>query len=514
MQTYSANEHRALFICVLADYAMIEFGRCLVILGLITLVHAAYSAIQHRTYLKLTGAHFDFLPPDIFWQTIVGLLITIAGVVRVAVLGIRLGTDRHSTPSATAHPSLPNFARQSSAQMVVLTCLSGPDTVSCLSFSNKLLARGFENGSIHLSPPDNCASVIVLSPSSELCTAVAFVGDDSDVFYSSHDGNIVVWDLRNYATPVNVWKVSIDEINCIDVNAQDECLATADDVGMVSLVSSSNGKITRALKNHDNICSAAKFRPTCQNQLISCGLDCRLVVCDWKAGGNKRKVIEMASLVDPRRYANLLNAYLNEGGASRRRKVNKKSNEDAAPVRIASSLTSEEAEQMVATRALGPGLLFNPPMIHSLGFVDSGNYVTVGLGNGTVEVFQGCKNLQHVETLLGHRRSVAALLPVGNSHLLSGGDDCCLFLWEVSRGGTDQRFVHTEKVSALAGREFARIYVADNTSDVKVGLLAGKRSQMNVLIVHEAGFLAGDGPYTCVIELQSMCYVLPARTPR
>lgn len=229
--------------------------------------------------------------------------------------------------------------RQNSEQMVVITCLSGPDTVSCLSFSNKFLARGFENGSIYLSPPDDCAFPIVLSPSSESCTAVAFAGDDSDLFYSSYDGNIVFWDLRNYETPVNVCKVSVDEINCIDVNTQNECLAVADDVGMVSLVSSSNGEITRVLKNHDNICSAVRFRPTFQNQLVSCGLDCRLVVCDWKAGGNRRKVIEMSSLVNPRRYANLLNEYLNEVGASRRRKGNKKSNENATSIRVSFSIT-------------------------------------------------------------------------------------------------------------------------------------------------------------------------------
>lgn len=66
---------------------------------------------------------------------------------------------------------------------------------------------------------------------------------------------------------------------------------------------------------------------------------------------------------------------------------------------------------MVATRTLIPGLLFNPPMVHSLGCDDSGDYIAVGLGTGAVEVFQGGKNLQHVESLLGHRRSVAALLP-------------------------------------------------------------------------------------------------------
>ncbi|CUT99654.1 magnesium transporter [Echinococcus multilocularis] len=84
MRVKLVNGQCAPFICTATNYAMVELGRCLVIFGLVTLVHAAYSAIQHRTYLKLTGVHFDYLPPDIFWQTIIGLAITIAGVIRVA----------------------------------------------------------------------------------------------------------------------------------------------------------------------------------------------------------------------------------------------------------------------------------------------------------------------------------------------------------------------------------------------------------------------------------------------
>ncbi|VDM30777.1 unnamed protein product [Hydatigera taeniaeformis] len=350
--------------------------------------------------------------------------------------------------------------------MVLLTSLSGPATVSCLSLSSKLFACGFENGSIHLTSPNNYASPTILSPSSRPCTAIALAGDDSDILYSSHNGNIAFWDIRKHQTPLNVCKVSNDDINCIDVNAGDGCLATADDVGMVSLISSLTGEVMCVLNNHDNICSAAKFRPTRQNQLISCGMDCRLVVCDWKSGDRERIVIEMTKLVDPCNYFRLLRSCVNEGKTYHRRRG--RNGEDVFSVRIASSFTPEEVEQMVKTRAYSQSLLLNPPMIHSLGCDDSGKYVAVGLGNGAVEIFKDDKNFRHVESLLGHRRSVSALLPVGSSHLLSGGDDCCLFLWEMSRNGTGQRFVHSEKIGALAGRELGRVFVADNTSDVKV----------------------------------------------
>lgn len=54
-------------------------------------------------------------------------------------------------------------------------------------------------------------------------------------------------------------------------------------------------------------------------------------------------------------------------------------------------------------------------MVHSIGCSDSGAYVVAGLGNGTVEVFHGGKNLRHTESLIGHKRSVAAVLPIAVS---------------------------------------------------------------------------------------------------
>lgn len=52
--------------------------------GLIALAHAAYSAAQHRTYLRLTEQEFTTLPQDIFVQCIFGLIMTYYGVVHVA----------------------------------------------------------------------------------------------------------------------------------------------------------------------------------------------------------------------------------------------------------------------------------------------------------------------------------------------------------------------------------------------------------------------------------------------
>ena len=51
--------------------------------GLLVLLHAAYSATQHRTYLRLTEREFDALPADILIQIVFALVTTCYGIVRV-----------------------------------------------------------------------------------------------------------------------------------------------------------------------------------------------------------------------------------------------------------------------------------------------------------------------------------------------------------------------------------------------------------------------------------------------
>lgn len=61
-----------------------NFHKFCVFVGLLAMAHAAYSAAQHRTYLRLTEQEFIGLPLDIMVQCFVGLLLTCYGVVHVA----------------------------------------------------------------------------------------------------------------------------------------------------------------------------------------------------------------------------------------------------------------------------------------------------------------------------------------------------------------------------------------------------------------------------------------------
>ena len=54
-----------------------------IISGLLILAHAAYSAAQHRGYLRLTEQEFTTLPLDILIQSLAALIITCYGIVHV-----------------------------------------------------------------------------------------------------------------------------------------------------------------------------------------------------------------------------------------------------------------------------------------------------------------------------------------------------------------------------------------------------------------------------------------------
>ncbi|XP_022914446.1 ER membrane protein complex subunit 5 [Onthophagus taurus] len=60
------------------------FHRLILTLGFLSLFHAAYSAAQHRSYLRLNELTFDGLPYDITIQALVSLLTIMYGVLHIA----------------------------------------------------------------------------------------------------------------------------------------------------------------------------------------------------------------------------------------------------------------------------------------------------------------------------------------------------------------------------------------------------------------------------------------------
>uniref|UniRef100_A0A0A9WPY8 Membrane magnesium transporter n=1 Tax=Lygus hesperus TaxID=30085 RepID=A0A0A9WPY8_LYGHE len=60
------------------------YHKTITAIGLIFLFHAAYSAAQHRSFLRLTEQEFTSLPVDVIVQGIVSLFLTMYGVMYIA----------------------------------------------------------------------------------------------------------------------------------------------------------------------------------------------------------------------------------------------------------------------------------------------------------------------------------------------------------------------------------------------------------------------------------------------
>ncbi|CAG5048134.1 unnamed protein product [Parnassius apollo] len=58
--------------------------KLIVIVGFVSLFHSAFSAAQHRSYLRITSQEFTTLPLDIVVQAVVSLFAVMWGVLNVA----------------------------------------------------------------------------------------------------------------------------------------------------------------------------------------------------------------------------------------------------------------------------------------------------------------------------------------------------------------------------------------------------------------------------------------------
>ncbi|XP_016148646.1 membrane magnesium transporter 1-like [Sinocyclocheilus rhinocerous] len=61
-----------------------SFWKGVVGVGLFALAHAAFSAAQHRSYMRLTEKENETLPIDIVLQTLLSFVITCYGIVNIS----------------------------------------------------------------------------------------------------------------------------------------------------------------------------------------------------------------------------------------------------------------------------------------------------------------------------------------------------------------------------------------------------------------------------------------------
>ncbi|KAG5442942.1 WD repeat-containing protein 53 [Clonorchis sinensis] len=362
------------------------------------------------------------------------------------------------------------------------------DSVATLTLNDRILASGGDDGNVYFWSLDQSSFPVQHIPRRSPCSAVKFDLDKSDV--------------------------NEDEVNCIDVLKGESRLAAADDSGAVQIFDTSSGEVVRTLKKHDNICSVAKFRPMRSWQLISGGLDCRVIVSDWKGTGRSVIIFELDEIInsdlfeDPQPVPTHSNEFANRASSESQASTSEYAevefdefvetdeepdDPDEGELATSHPLPSGHADSLsvpsrggdsasgdphvseferghsdtnisellnwqlseqpdssdtaptsiAAQDAWISGLPINPPMVHSLACSASGDFVAAGLEKSTIELFSGDgKRLSHKESLYGHRRAVSALHFIGDSHLISGGNDYRLFVWTLGVDMDGRELLH------------------------------------------------------------------------
>ncbi len=134
--------------------------------------------------------------------------------------------------------------------------------------------------------------------------------------------------------------------------------------------------------NHTNICSAVCFRPGKRWELVSGGLDCRLVHWDF----SKPKCLNQF---------NTQELFAIPGDSS---------------------------------------YMVNPPFVHHVSCSPSGATFACALENGRIPLFDGSeKTLRPKHTLHGHSQGVSQVHFLDEDSCVSAGNDCNIVHWDLSR---------------------------------------------------------------------------------
>jgi WD repeat-containing protein 53 len=130
--------------------------------------------------------------------------------------------------------------------------------------------------------------------------SVSYNPTDEHSAFAAVGSSILRLDLRKSLGEeaiLDTYSVNTDEINSIDVDPTGSWIAAGDDSGEIQLISLKNATTTAAAtaatkpsssaayrtlrRGHTNICNAVTFRSTRNNELLSGGLDCRMVRWDY-----------------------------------------------------------------------------------------------------------------------------------------------------------------------------------------------------------------------------------------
>lgn len=167
------------------------------------------------------------------------------------------------------------------------------DSVLCCTRhpTRRLLLSGDEAGALCFTDLTSRSPVgrLRAGDGSEAVPCVACSPGDDHTVLAGAGAALLRLDLRKdlgEAAVVDTYRVNADEVNAVAIDAGGAWAAAADDAGEAAVVSLTGGggpkpAFKTLRRGHSNICAAAAFRPGRPAELLTGGLDCRVVRWDF-----------------------------------------------------------------------------------------------------------------------------------------------------------------------------------------------------------------------------------------
>ncbi|PVD18361.1 hypothetical protein C0Q70_20910 [Pomacea canaliculata] len=216
------------------------------------------------------------------------------------------------------------------------------------------------------------------------CTSVLFSKEKHSILYAAFGLEILMFDVSQTLELVYVFQGNQDEVNQVQLDDKEQFLAACDDSGEIKIFSIGDKKVFKTLRfKHTNICSTISFRSNHPWEIISGGLDCRLIHWNFSTLKclNKFNMQELHS-------------------------------------------TSNDASLYMV----------NPPFVHHIGKNESGSLYACALENGLIAVFDGSsRHLKEKFSLHAHEQGVSQVHFHGDNTLISGGNDYRVIVWDLSK---------------------------------------------------------------------------------
>lgn len=123
------------------------------------------------------------------------------------------------------------------------------------------------------------------SAESKEVNSVCFCGKNPERLYASCGNKIFGYDLRNLSSTVCEFEFNEEEINQVTIHDRGTYLAACDDSGEVKVVDIQSGRLFKTLKRkHENICSTVQFRLSRPWEIVSGGMDFKVISWDFSSG--------------------------------------------------------------------------------------------------------------------------------------------------------------------------------------------------------------------------------------